>query len=323
MKIETSVIIPCFNAELWIREAINSAITQGFDKAIEIIVVDDGSTDNSAKIVENEFPFVNLIKTENQGTSKARNLGTKVSKGEFIQYLDADDLLAPGKLKRQLELIKNSAADVVYGDWQKLIKAEDGKYTESEIVKRKLENPEIDLFTDFWCPPAVYLFRHSIIEKIGGWNEKLPVIQDARLALDCALHGANFLYCPGIMAYYRVHSASSLSSRNSMAFNRDILNNAVGIEDWWINHGGINEERKKSLLKVYGYAARVSFETDKVTFERAFQALKRFDRRYIPERPRYLKFVALVFGYRNAETIALWYRRLKSFVGNLIGINKR
>ncbi len=108
-----------------------------------------------------------------------------------------------------------------------------------------------------------------------------------------------------------------------MAFNRDILNNAVGIEDWWINHGGINEERKKSLLKVYGYAARVSFETDKVTFERAFQALKRFDRRYIPERPRYLKFVALVFGYRNAETIALWYRRLKSFVGNLIGINKR
>jgi len=79
------VIIPYYNAELWIRDTLQSVLglVEDLDD-IEIIVVDDGSTDNSAQIIEKDFPFVHLIRTENQGHSRARNVGTKASSGKFI-----------------------------------------------------------------------------------------------------------------------------------------------------------------------------------------------------------------------------------------------
>lgn len=304
-----SVIIPAFNARPWIREAVQSAIDQNIGQA-EIIVVDDGSTDGTADIVEKEFQSVRLMRTENQGPSRARNLGTKLSTGEFIQYLDADDMLADGKLKVQLEAIKNSGADVAYGDWQKLIKDKNGKFEKAEEVRRKLNNPEVDLFTDFWCPPAVYLFRRSIVEKIGGWNETLPIIQDARFVLDCALWGAGFVYSGKIMAYYRVQFSGSVSTRNSPAFVRDCFKNAAQIEDWWKGHGGISQERKRALLKVYGYAARASFEKDKEVFEEAHKALERLSPGYVPNGPQTLKMISRLFGYKNAEKIAFLYRKM-------------
>ena len=103
-----SVIIPCYNAANWIAEALQSVVRQGLAD-LEVIVVDDGSTDESVKIAEKDFPFARLIKTENQGASKARNLGTRASTGEFIQYLDSDDLLLPQKFHNQTihQIIRN------------------------------------------------------------------------------------------------------------------------------------------------------------------------------------------------------------------------
>ncbi len=306
-----SIIIPCFNAASWIRETLNSVMLQA-TKNIEIIVIDDGSIDESVNIIEKEFPCVRLIRTKNQGTSKARNLGTEISKGEFIQYLDADDILAPGKLKLQLAMLEHTGADVAYGDWQKLIRRPDGSFIKAEIVRRRMQNPEIDLFTDFWCPPVVYLFRRSIVEKTGGWNEGLPIIQDARFTLDCALRGGRFVYCQGIMACYRVHSAESVSSKDPIGFVRDCLRNAIEVEEWWQGHGGISQERKKALLKVYGYIAKASFKKDRQTFEVAYRVLNSLSPGYIPAGPRVLRLLSQLLGYRRAESIAFWYRRIKA-----------
>src|SRR5262245_48041792 len=96
--VEVSVIIPCFNAQEWIVKTIQSVIAQKLSD-IEIIVVDDGSTDNSAAVIRREFDSARLLQTSNQGPSRARNLGTRVSSGDFLQYLDADDVLIEGKLK--------------------------------------------------------------------------------------------------------------------------------------------------------------------------------------------------------------------------------
>jgi glycosyltransferase involved in cell wall biosynthesis len=306
-----SVIIPCYNAASWIAEALQSVARQGLDN-LEVIVVDDGSTDESAKIVEKDFPFARLIKMKNQGASKARNLGTRASAAEFIQYLDADDLLAPGKLKTQLEALENSRADVAYGDWQALISKPGGSCLQAQVCKKKMQHPEIELFTDFWYPPAVYLFRRSIVERVGSWSESLPVIQDARFALDCALRGAKFIYCQGIMAYYRVHSKSSLSRRDSVAFARDCLQNAVEVESWWREHGGVNQERKAALLQVYGYAGWMSFKKDRPTFASAHSALQRLDPGYIPFRNKILRVIYKRMGYGAAALLASWYRRIIS-----------
>jgi len=309
--IEVSVIIPCYNASEWIADALESVARQELNDS-EVIVVDDGSTDESARIVERNFSFARLIKTKNQGASNARSLGTKESRGEFIQYLDADDLLAPGKLKRQLEILKISQADVAYGDWQILVSKPDGRCSYKEVRKKKMQHPEIELFTDFWYPPAVYLFRRSIVEKVGSWNAGLPVIQDARFALDCALRGARFIYCEGIMAYYRVHSKDSLSRRNSIAFVRDCLQNATEIEGWWLEHGGLNKERKAALLQVYDYISWASFKKDKPTFAKAYSALKRLKPDYVPFRNKVLRFIYRHTGYCPAAMLASWYRGFRS-----------
>lgn len=309
-----SVIIPCYNASRWIRETLDSV--SGQSGVREIIVVDDGSTDDSAAIVHDGFPEVRLIRSPNQGASRARNTGTQAATGQFIQYLDSDDLLAPGKIRTQLDAIKTTGADVAYGDWRKLEGRPGGEFTPGELVAREMRGePEIELFTDFWCPPAAYLFRRSVVDAVGGWNENLPVIQDARFALDCALRGGRFVYTPGLTAWYRIHGNDSLSRRSPLAFNRDVYRNACEVEAWWREHSGLSEPRKQALIKCFGYVARVTYEKDREGFEQAYGELRRLAGRYVPESPRHLAAVSRIIGYPRAEAVALFYRLAKDALG--------
>jgi glycosyltransferase involved in cell wall biosynthesis len=310
MQDRVSVIIPCWNAKAWIHETLWSVASQRCDD-MEVIVVDDGSTDDTAAIVESDFPAVRLVRTPNSGASHARNTGTESATGEFIQYLDADDLLTEGKIRAQIEALERTGADVAYGDWQKLVRSGEG-FAPGEIVSRVMgKEPELDLFGAFWCPPAAYLFRRSIVDKVGAWNERLPVIQDARFALDCALHGGRFVHCAGIMAHYRVHDTGSLSRRSPEAFHRDVHRNAQEIESWWREHGGIGEVRRRALISCMGYVARSSYERDPATFEAAVTDLERLCPGYAPDGPLHLKLVSKLMGYRRAERAAACYRRAK------------
>jgi glycosyltransferase involved in cell wall biosynthesis len=308
-----SIIIPYFNAQRWICETVRSVLAQQ-GPACEIILIDDGSSDDGARQVAKVYPEIRLVRTENQGPSRARNVGTALARGRYVQYLDADDLLAPGKLATQVVALEASGADVAYGAWHRLRAQADGSFAAESCVDRRLsETPEIELFTDFWCPPAAYLFRRDLVDRVGGWNERLPIIQDARFALDCALHGGRFVYCPGLMASYRVHAAESVSSRDPIGFVRDCFHNACEVEHWWLQHGEIGTERRAALVKVYGYVARASFVSDRVTFDAAAAALHRLQPGYVPQQPWHLALASRVVGYRRAEYLALWYRRVRKW----------
>lgn len=310
-----SVIVPCYNAEPFIAETLASVYAQA-GMHFEVIVVDDGSTDESAQIVRERFPAARLIQTPNRGPSHARNTGTREARGAYIQYLDADDMLAPGKVQRQVEALANSGADVAYGDWQRLVPDIDGAFVTGEVVRRQIRPPaEIDLFVDFWCPPAVYLFRREIVEKVGTWNENLPIIQDARFALDCALHGGSFIYVPEMMAAYRDHRSGSVSTRDPRAFRRDCLHSADEVEAWWRARGGLDEARCKALLQVYGQVARGSYADDRPVFALAYAALVHLQPGYIPSKPRTLAWLSRGLGYPRAEAVALAYRKLKKMIG--------
>src|SRR5438128_8633466 len=96
-----SILIPVYNAESFVADAIQSALDQTWP-AKEIIAVDDGSTDRSAEVLKSFAPRIKVIEQENRGASAARNRALREAQGEFIQYLDADDLLAPNKIKIQM-----------------------------------------------------------------------------------------------------------------------------------------------------------------------------------------------------------------------------
>ena len=109
-----SVIIPAYNAEHYVREAIDSALSQTH-MPVEILVVDDGSTDETPEIVRSYDSTVQLIQQENQGPGAARNRGAKVAFGDWLAFLDADDVWEPSKLEKQSATIQHSTG-IVYCD---------------------------------------------------------------------------------------------------------------------------------------------------------------------------------------------------------------
>jgi hypothetical protein len=122
------------------------------------------------------------------------------------------------------------------------------------------------------------------------------------------------VYCPGVVAHYRVHESSSLSGRDPIAFVRDCLRNATEVEAWWKEHGGVSAARREALISVYGYVTRASFEHDRPTFEAAYRCLEVLSPGYVPAGPRHLATAARALGYRRAEAVAVWYRRAKRLV---------
>src|SRR6476660_3095578 len=108
-----SVVVPCYNAERFLAETLQSAFIQTYPE-IEVIVLDDGSTDGTADLIRSYGDRVRAEFGPNRGASAARNRGTALALGEFIQYLDCDDLLTPDALERRVDVLKKSGADVAY-----------------------------------------------------------------------------------------------------------------------------------------------------------------------------------------------------------------
>jgi len=100
-----SILVPAYNAQEWIAETLQSAVAQTWPRK-EIIIVDDGSSDQTMTIAKQfESDDVRVVRQENQGAAAARNHAFSLSQGEYIQWLDADDLLAPDKIEKQIEVL--------------------------------------------------------------------------------------------------------------------------------------------------------------------------------------------------------------------------
>jgi glycosyltransferase involved in cell wall biosynthesis len=304
-----SVIIPAYNAAKTIEKTIQSVLDQDYP-SIEIIVVNDGSTDTTEDILKKYSSKIRYLYQANAGVSTARNNAYSHAKGAYIQYLDADDLLAPSKITTQVKLLEEQNADVAYGDWVKFTETEH-VYKELELVSREMQaREEIELFTDFWVPLAALLYKRSITDKIGNWNTKLPIIQDARYALDAALHKAKFLYTPGVMAYYRVHDSGSLSTKNKLAFMLDCFENAKQIYSLWQADIEKDVEKKNALIKVLRFCVNEFSILDKLKHGEAIDCILKIEPNYIPDGSKGLRTMSKLFGYRNAERLASIKRRI-------------
>lgn len=269
-NIEISVIVPCYNSSSFLEETVASILGQEVD-GLELVLVDDGSTDDTRSIIEKYKSRATCIFGRNEGASSARNKGTAASAGKYLQYVDSDDVLLPGALAARLKALEETGADVAYGDWQFYQKQPNAGFRPGKKVERRIEDistdTELSLFTHFWAPPVAYLFSREIVGKIAGWHPGLPVIQDARFTLDIAKVGAKFVYVPGVSAYYRVHGESSLSKRNARAFAEDVFVNAKEILYGWTQAGALSEARRAAVLEAYTFAAREMFLVDKPRYD--------------------------------------------------------
>ncbi|GAB3195584.1 glycosyltransferase involved in cell wall biosynthesis [Pontibacter aydingkolensis] len=218
--IETvSVIIPVFNSSKYIEETINSVLNQTWSN-IELIIVDDGSSDNTLDIVSKfEGDNLKVVKQANLGACAARNHGFSVSKGDYIQFLDADDVLAPDKIELQIKQLLTSRAplkNIIHCQWGRFYNSisEDIRWEPHEDIQRDL-SPAEWLIYDRMSMTGCWLTPRPLIEKGGLWNESLKRNQDGEFFSRLLTYSEEVLYCSTAKVYYRSGIYTSVSANNS------------------------------------------------------------------------------------------------------------
>src|SRR5262245_46996056 len=310
-----SVIIPCHNAERFLAETLESVFAQTYPYT-EIIVVDDGSTDSSAKLIE---AYGDRVKAEfgaRRGGSAARNRGTALSCGEFIQYLDADDLLMPDALEQRIAALLKTDGDVAYSDWETLVEIGSGEFEVGERVVRRIENfhatPEMAILIGFWVPLAGLVYRRSIVEKIGGWKESLSVMQDGRFFQDAVLAGARFVYVPHVGARYRVHRASLSRCISEEAVMSAVFRNARDLHVGLKCRGGISAEQGRALAQIYNSTAPSLFFHDRAAFRECTARLYEVEPGFRLSWPKVAGLASGLIGFRAAGALLGALRRLRA-----------
>lgn len=221
-----SIIIPCYNAERWLAETLESALAQTWpDK--EIILVDDGSTDGSLALAKTfGSRGVNVVAQANAGAAAARNTGLRLATGDYLQFLDADDLMAPDKIERQVRRLQAEGADC-------LATCAWGRFTTDPAAT--VPDPHRELWCDLapadWLvlaaehnlmmATATWLLPRSLAAQIGPWDtthssnplDDMDYFDRARVA------ARMILFCPETRTHYRSALAGSLSQvRHAVAW---------------------------------------------------------------------------------------------------------
>jgi len=222
-----SVIIPNYNRASLIGDTIENMLAQSLAPS-EVIVVDDGSTDNSRDVIRSFGSRVRLIAQENQGPGAARNAGFAASTGEFIQFMDSDDLASRNKLAMQLAALESSEADFAYCSW---VRTEIGR-GEMAFVGPVMQSqvlpdwkPMLEWQMGPWC--LVFqncLFRRSILEQAGQFRTDLISSEDSEYLVRILLAGANPVFTGRCIVFYRCHNQNQLTSSG--------MSNRRRAEDW-------------------------------------------------------------------------------------------
>jgi glycosyltransferase involved in cell wall biosynthesis len=217
MKALVSIVVPCYNAEPWVAAAIESALAQTWP-TIEVIAVNDGSKDGSLGVLRRlAGPKVQVLDQPNRGASAARNAGLRAAQGEFIQFLDADDLLTPGKLAAQVALLDERGPGVVAtARWARFQSdPAEAKIIDSSLFQDMAPIDFLLLLTagGHMMHPAAWLVPSDIAKKAGPWDENLTLNDDGEYFARVVLSARNIAHSAGSLALYRSGLHQSLSGR--------------------------------------------------------------------------------------------------------------
>jgi glycosyltransferase involved in cell wall biosynthesis len=225
-----SIIVPCYNQGNFLAEALESLLAQTYPYW-ECQIIDDGSTDNTKTVTQEYVEKDSRIKynyQDNRGLSAARNQGLKIATGEYIQFLDADDLISPQKFETQLAAFKlNPDADIVYSEYL-CFDHQDRKKTWT-YSRVQLKNNVLLDFIDGWenglsIPIHCFLYKKNCFERWGLFDESLIYgKEDWDLHLKFALNNAGFNFTSGVMAFYRQGTNSMTKNDKKMEYGKQRL----------------------------------------------------------------------------------------------------
>ena len=261
-----SIIIPTYNRAHLIGETLDSILAQTYANW-ECIVVDDGSTDKTSELMaayckkDMRFQYHHRPKDRPKGANACRNYGFELSKGEYIQYLDSDDLISLNKIEEQVISIinekRNSVATCKWGGFRNNI---------SDLVIKNNEpyyfsyHTGLDLLNEMgknggYFPSHVYLVKREIIKTTGGWDELLEINQDGEYFCRVLLNCDKIIFVKNAIVYYRSNTSNNTSLTNSSKRMLDRIDSWKTINNHIIKRHNINNSKyvrnaKENIFKV-------------------------------------------------------------------------
>jgi glycosyltransferase involved in cell wall biosynthesis len=309
-----SIIIPVYNSAAFISETIKSAMQQTWANK-EIILVDDGSIDNSLAIIKGyESAAIKVFNQSNKGASAARNKGLAEAKGDYIQFLDADDLLSNTKIEEQVNLLINNPGYVGLCDTVHFF---DGDDPDKQLIipewyTNGSNNPAdflVKLYGGSLIGPSyggmiamhAWLTPTGIINKAGNWNEELTVDDDGEFFCRVMLASKGIQYAPNVKSYYRkFKSANTLSAQKTY----DAFKSTLKATELKANHLlAVNDssQAKLALSRLFWENAFSFYPAYKDISKRAENEAKKLapDFNYIPYNTGLKKQIANIIGWKN------------------------
>ncbi|NNF02489.1 MAG: glycosyltransferase family 2 protein [Bacteroidia bacterium] len=250
-----STVIPCYNAEKYLVDCIKSVLAQDYEPK-EIICVNDGSTDGTLELLRSlkiqHSSQIKIIDITNAGASHARNVGLKNASGQYLQFLDADDVIASNKFSTQIPLLENS--DMVVSD--RIIKTEDLSHTTDEITFAHIETNPLEVAVREVIITGNPIYRTSLVKSIGGYREDLASAQDWDFHIRMILAKARVKYVSGYLFVSR-RVPGSISS-NWKTVSEQCCRVVKSNKDALLNHNSFNNSIRDQIAVIYYNSAIVT-----------------------------------------------------------------
>ena len=308
-----SILIPCYNAERWVAQAIESALRQTWPEK-EVIIVDDGSTDGSLAIIRGFGDRVRFETGPNRGGNVARNRLLELANGGWLQYLDADDWLLPEKVAQQIEFLEEHPdTDIVYGPGTQEY------WSEKETRRELLPIPKTD---DLWVLLARWslpqtgapLWRRKALLEVGGWKPDQSCCQEYELYLRLLMAGKKWSFCPRNGAVYRHWSEQTISKRDKPEVRRRRLQIEQRAETFLRDRNELTPPRRWAINQARFEMARLAWQDDRKEAMGIITTIRGSDPGFQPAgsaAPAHYRLVYRTLGFRAAEMIADWLRSFK------------
>lgn len=307
-----SICVPCHNAERTLRGTVEALLGQTYEN-VDVVVVDDASTDGSREILA---AFDGRIRWEagpERGQSGAVNRAFELSRGEYIKFHDADDLMDPETVARQVVTAQANPGAVVYGPWR-LVWHNDERPDGVELRQREAVPEGADVLEmhlrGWFCPPLSYLWPRCVVERLRGWDVGLHADKDADFAMRALLAGVRFVYCPNSWVDYIQHAgprASRNKSARALRSRARVIRKVTRI----LAAQGRLDQYRDAIAWRYDALARTHWEHCRPTAAWCAREARRISGRPTDVGVWYYRGIRRVFGVYVAEGLAVTKRRLK------------
>lgn len=307
-----SVIIPTFNSARWIGETIQSVLAQTY-RPIEIILGDNGSTDRTLEIAESFGDPVSVARATVRGPGAARNAGLDAARGEFVQFLDSDDLLEPWKIERQMATLQRTGADFVWGPFWMYEEMPNGEFVRTRRRVPSLGSDiALDLFSsEGWLQIGCVLQRQTPAVSALRFIPSLH-LEEIDYHVRAALMGARFAPGDGDSGLlFRQHLEPRVSNGPATRIAAGVARNARMMFDWWSARNELTAVRREALSRGLIYAARTMASSAPSQFDGIVAELRAIDPDFERLLPRKLRSLSRLIGYERAERAAAAMHRVR------------